>query len=431
MYASLKPCLRFWWELLCSALILLLLPSPIHAGPCQAFGLGGSAMAMGGAVAAFAEDYAATFYNPAGLAFSEKPTLGLGFVYGSPNLRINGDQQDVDLVRAFQLGGSFGLTSHGCLSRLKLGVAAHIPTSTAILFGAADPIQPDFVLYTVAPQRMAIYLGGGLKILPWLSFGGGVSILAEAQLNMDLSLLSSAFMVHNTPSKFSFDPILGLKVKPTRSLSLAAVYREAKTATLQPELRFFLGNTQILPTITIFNLSGYEPREVVLAVMYSLHERLVVELDVSWVNYAEYQPSTARYVFEEEVPEWVKTLLSMHNFPDAAFHDIYVPRIGSQFIMSKYFTLRGGYSYQPSPVPDQRGITNYADSARHVISVGAGVNVFLPSNIMQQPLCIDLVFQMHILEKRSVFKDNPADPVGNYTIDGEAFLGGAFLKYVF
>lgn len=421
----------FWLGLLFVGLSMALPPPTSHAGPCQAFGFGGRAIAMGGAVAASSADYAAMFYNPAGVAFAEGPTLGAGFVYGSPDLRINGEEQDVDPIRAFQVGGSLPLGSSKYLGRITLGLAVHIPTSTAMTLGAEDPAKPHFVLYSIDPQRTAVYLGGSVRILPSLSIGGGVSILAEAELNLNLSLLSSSFITHHSPTKYNFDPIFGIKFKPTKSLALAAVYRESKTATLKPELKIFVGDEQILPTVTIFNQFNYEPREAVVAAMYSFRERLVVEVDVTWMDYSNYQVSTPKYEFEEEVPDWVKTLLSMNNFPDPEFKDIFVPRLGTEFMVNKYFTLRGGYYYQASPVPDQRGITNYVDADKHVISIGGGVKAFLPPKILERPIHIDFVFQAQILQERSVIKDDPEDPAGDYTIDGEIFLGGIFLTHVF
>ncbi len=323
------------------------------------------------------------------------------------------------------------LGSSKYLGRITLGLAVHIPTSTAMTLGAEDPAKPHFVLYSIDPQRTAVYLGGSVRILPSLSIGAGVSILAEAELNLNLSLLSSSFITHHSPTKYNFDPIFGIKFKPTKSLALAAVYRESKTATLKPELKIFVGDEQILPTVTIFNQFNYEPREAVVAAMYSFRERLVVEVDVTWMDYSNYQVSTPKYEFEEEVPDWVKTLLSMNNFPDPEFKDIFVPRLGTEFMVNKYFTLRGGYYYQASPVPDQRGITNYVDADKHVISIGGGVKAFLPPKILERPIHIDFVFQAQILQERSVIKDDPEDAVGDYTIDGEIFLGGIFLTHVF
>jgi hypothetical protein len=66
-----------------------------------------------------------------------------------------------------------------------------------------------------------------------------------------------------------------------------------------------------------------------------------------------------------------------------------------------------------------------------VFSIGAGVSAFLPPKILEKPILVDFVFQAQILEKRSVVKDDPEDTVGDYTIDGEIFLGGIFLKHIF
>ncbi len=431
MQASRRSVVRFLLGFTFASICMMIFSSRSDAGPAQTFGLGGRAIAMGGALAASSDDYAATFYNPAGLAFGEGPTLGAGFVYGSPDLRISGVEQDVDPIRAFQVGGSLPLGTSKYLGRVTLAIAVHIPTSTAITLGAQDPVKPHFVLYSIDPQRTAIYLGGSVRILPSLSIGGGVSILAEAELNLNLSLLSTSFITHHSPTKYNFDPIFGLKFKPTKSLALAAVYRESKTASLTPELKLFVGEEQVLPTINISNLYNYEPREVVAAAMYDFGGRFIIEADITWMDYSNYQVSTPEYEFEEPVPDWVKILLSMNNFPDPGFKDILVPRLGAEFIVNRYVTLRGGYYYQASPVPDQRGITNYADADKHVVSFGGGLNVFLPLHILEKPILIDFVFQAQLLEERSVVKDDPEDPVGDYTIDGEIFLGGLFLKHVF
>lgn len=431
MHAPRTRLVRFFVGFLSVSFFFALLSPGSYAGPAQMVGLGGQAIAMGGAVAATSADYAAMYYNPASLAFAEGPTLGVGFVYGAPDLRMSGETQDVEPIRAFQVGGSLPLGSSKYLGRITLGVAAHIPTSTAIMLGASDPVEPHFVFYSIDPQRLAIYMGGSIRILPSLSIGGGVSMLAGAEFNMELSLMSSTFFTHQSPSKFIFDPIFGVKFEPTKSLALAAVYREAKSASLEPELKIFVGETQVLPTVTILNLYNYEPREVVLAAAYRFGDRLTMELDVTWMDYSNYQASTPQYEFAEEVPDWVKTFMSMNNFPDPEFKDVFVPRLGSEFDLNKYFALRGGYYYQASPVPDQRGITNYADADKHVFSIGGGVSAFLPPKILEKPIHIDFVFQAQILESRSVVKEDPEDPVGDYTIDGEIFLGGIFLKYIF
>ena len=54
-----------------------------------------------------------------------------------------------------------------------------------------------------------------------------------------------------------------------------------------------------------------------------------------------------------------------------------------------------------------------------------------PWQLMNKPINIDAVFQAQLLEDRTMFKARPNDPVGDYTIDGEIFLGGIFIKHIF
>ena len=50
------------------------------ASPFETYGLGERGMAMGGAVSAIAEDYSATYYNPAGLRNSAKILRSVAFI---------------------------------------------------------------------------------------------------------------------------------------------------------------------------------------------------------------------------------------------------------------------------------------------------------------------------------------------------------------
>jgi len=165
--------------------------------------------------------------------------------------------------------------------------------------------------------------------------------------------------------------------------------------------------------------------------MYRFKEKILIGLDVTWVNNQEYETHVIKYEFEEPVPDWVVEILSMQDPPDPDFDDIFIPRIGVEYILNKHFVLRSGYIYQPTSVPDQKGMSNYLDSNKHVISFGGGVTFHDPWDFIETPINIDLVFQAQLFEKRSVIKDDPEDPVGNYTIDGEIFLGGIYFRQEF
>jgi long-chain fatty acid transport protein len=63
--------------------------------------------------------------------------------------------------------------------------------------------------------------------------------------------------------------------------------------------------------------------------------------------------------------------------------------------------VRGGYFYDPSPVPGQTGVTNYLDTDRHVVSASPGVVVLRAGNyVLPLPIHIDMAFQyQHLVER--------------------------------
>lgn len=420
---------------LCVQGVLALFIQSMMAGACLAspfdtYGFGGRGMAMGGAVSSIVEDYSATYYNPAAFAFTEKPEIGFGFVYGGPNLRLDGQTQDVPNIRAFQAGATFPI-SRGKLRFFKMGVGANIPTSPIYLPVSQDAKEPHFVFYINHYQRVEINLCGAFKILPNLSIGGGATIVANLSFPEKLQWFNvdETFLVAEVPTNPSFFPLVGLKYKPTDSLSLAAVYRGCASADLVPSVRFTSSGQQLVPDVAVFLINFYKPNEVVLGASYNFRDKWIVGLDVTWMDYSKHQTPMPFYEFD--VPDWVRVVLSMINAPPPDFHDIFVPRVGVEYVLNKHVRLRSGYLYRPSPVPDQTGINNYADSDKHVITAGAGVSFFDPWKLRKQPILLDFVFQAHVLEERSVFKRDPEDPVGHYKIDGEIFLGSIFLKHVF
>jgi long-chain fatty acid transport protein len=424
-----SPTLVFLYGML-AFLIQPMMPGASFASPFDTYGFGGRGMAMGGAVSSIVEDYTATYYNPAGFAFTEKAEIGGGFIYGETNLCLNGEKQDVPLIRAFQAGATFPI-SRGKFRFFKLGVGANIPTSPLYLPVSQDAKEPHFVLYNNHYQRAEINVCGAFKILPNLSIGGGATILANLDFPEKLQWFNTAetFLVAEVPTNVSFFPLVGLKYKPTDSLSLAAVYRGAAAADLTIAVKFTSSGVQLIPDVATLLTNFYKPHEVLLGASYTFRDKWIVGLDVAWMDYSKMK--TPMPIYEFDVPEVIRVILSMINAPPPDFHDIFVPRIGVEYLINKHVSVRSGYVYRPSPAPDQTGINNYADSDKHVITVGTGVNFFDPWKLRKQPIIIDLVFQAHILEERSVIKTDPEDPVGDYTIDGEIFLGGIFLKHIF
>ena len=126
----------------------------------------------------------------------------------------------------------------------------------------------------------------------------------------------------------------------------------------------------------------------------------------------------------------------MPDAPEAPdFHDIFVPRVGLEYtaLDSTWLGLavRGGYAYEPSPAPPQRGLTNYVDGDKHAVSLGLGVRLTDPSGVFPKPVWIDLGGQLIHLVERRYEKADPADPVGDYVASGRVLTAGTTASFRF
>jgi long-chain fatty acid transport protein len=72
-------------------------------------------------------------------------------------------------------------------------------------------------------------------------------------------------------------------------------------------------------------------------------------------------------------------------------------RIASAPSPSSSLELRGGYTFVPTPVPEQTGASNVFDNARH--GLAAGFSAELPERLL--PLRLDLAFRVDLLAPRS------------------------------
>ena len=61
-----------------------------------------------------------------------------------------------------------------------------------------------------------------------------------------------------------------------------------------------------------------------------------------------------------------------HHLETTNFSDTWSPRLGIEYTPKTDHTVRFGVRYEPTPVGEQTGRTNYIDNHRAVLSVGSG-----------------------------------------------------------
>ena len=377
--------------LLVLAVALLCAPSAALANPFDMYGLGARASAMGNTGTAVADDFSATYYNPAGLALAQ-PSFNTGLTltyddvairlkerpagYDLPDLgskspsipsryRLNSrsDTTDIPSTYALHLGGVVA----PWMDQLRFGFAASLPVNSVGEQTArfADEREQyfsnrlDFELLGHRQQQLSVLFAAGYRVTDWLAFGIGASLLPNSTTTAGVYLADSGHQdqiqmtVHNE-QKWNATMHAGLLLMPAPKWQFGLAWRgqNAFNMTIRNDVQIkgFQGTSSGFPIPQVANfVVNFTPHQFVAGVAYKSGPMLGT-LDV------------------------IRSLWS-HSIDTvgepAAFTDTWSARMGAQWQATEQTQLYGGLRYEQTPVPDQTGRTNYVDNDRVGISGGA------------------------------------------------------------
>ena len=438
--------------LVASAAFFSAAPASAHAPDAYGFGPRGAALAS--AAAADTTDCTANYYNPAGLVGARSVSLTLGY-FGSDNrLTING--RDNDVVDPHGLMG--GLVAPGTLFGVPFafGIATYIPDDGLSRVKALRQETPRWELYN--DRTTIVFIAANLAVRPvsFLEIGGGVAFLAAT--HGSFGIRGTAVLASPYESKLEHEvdadltslryPQVGARIKLWDYGYVGLVYRgETKLplsigATLKGTIDAGL-QVPLTYTLDSNTFDAFLPQQVVLGLSFQKIKNLRANLDLTWVNWANYESPTARTSADlaVDLPPGLGIDLPGATKPTRVippkFEDRFVPRIGLEYSFGFGGTvdvhgearpaiqvpLRAGYAYEATPIPPQTGVTNFVDADRHTVSAGAALVLNHPSSVLRGTLHVDAYFQASILPQRETRKANAADFVGDYRASG-AMLGG-------
>ncbi len=167
-------------------------------------GIGPRGVALGGAYVASADDAYSIFYNPAGLAALEGPTVALGLLTIDPQLDplrggVVGEDADgspvygdVDPRVEHQVSaiGSVVLPMTVLDTKVAGGALFLLPTDHGFTMTSRDAAEPGYARYRHMLDLMYIYYGFGAELAPWLKVGAGMQMYytPAGEIVFDLNL---------------------------------------------------------------------------------------------------------------------------------------------------------------------------------------------------------------------------------------------------
>ncbi len=419
-----------------------------HSGYGSVFGSGPVSVGMGttnlhnGKVTPFH-----AHQQPAMLGFATTSEISIGLLNTDPHLNGFGTVvvDESGTLGVFDSSGVEGgrgqniglLLPIGKKSRpLSLGVNVYLSGKSLSRVSGPPVNHPFYPLYQDISRNTSYTVSVGYRIWNGLSVGltGTTSLvsLADYQLTStsNVSFSASAVEVRTVfrPGfSFVYDTRFSAEAGTNeRGWLLGFLYRAKSELSTKLTANVNISGVPITGELNSF--PQFSPAEWTLSAAKQLNDRLSLALDLSYVQWSAYKNPFG--------DGNINSFTFGSGNAGAGFDDTIMPKLGAEYSWRtkksafKQWALRSGYFYAPTPVPDQSGNTNFADSDRHGISFGFGTSVTNPwaaasDKIEQDWIDFDLYVQLNHLVRRDIIKTNALSlGAPGYTTGGNIWTYG-------
>lgn len=353
--------------------LTLVWSTPASANPAEVFGFGSQNAGRGGAVSTTVSDFAATYYNPAGLAFGGPgKQVTVGVIGAVSNLSIHDQRVGLSEPLGFVVGMRTPAPLGGPLAdRLHIGLGLYALPGTVVQIRARLPDEPFYPYYDNRTQRVVVLPGAAVKITDDLAVGVAVNVLATLQGRVTAAEGATraleAHVDEEIPSVARINAGARYRLPTEVPVTVALAYRQAFSIPFATIAETMVAGEPINLDIAAQGL--YTPTQVVAGAAYR-GARAEVAVDLTWANWSAYP---GPYVEVKSELPLVGPLAGV--LPEVPFEDTFGARIGGELRLGadQALSLRAGYGFETSAVPAQQsGVTNLLDGYKNTVSLGFG-----------------------------------------------------------
>lgn len=430
----------------------LAMSSSARANPIDLFGYGARAAAMAGTQTAATDDVSAGYYNPAVLATFNDIHIDVGYQYAAPSLLVGGLDTEVDAARGLTAG--LGVPGRAFGKKLAMGLAIYLPDQHMSRIRTLSSQKPRFVIFDNRPQRLFIGSNAAIQLTDELYFGVGMAVMSGSKGTVGLA--GRVGFPNTADSELATDMAVdflgvrylqaGLFYRATSWLNIGLSYRGSFILILDQTFRIDgdVGNADVEPLVedAFFELQTvsrdmFQPAQVTIGLDAQLTPTLALAFDLGWHRWSAFGNPAANINIELDIGSFndLVNIPPAPPLPVANFNDVLIPRLALEWSALSTRTtelmVRGGYVYEPSPVPWQFGETNFIDNDRHTVSVGTGLILRNLTEILPRPMSLDIALAYTGLAPRNHLKISPIDPIGSYRSTGRIIQGAVSTRWHF
>lgn len=414
--------------------VLLSMSAQTKANPLEEFGFGDRGVGIAGSMGASDDALSSAAYNPASSVYASRPALGLGYTFATPDLTFNGTEAASP--------DSHGMTGALVLPwqmhrdwKASLAGALYVPLNGLTEIRLRPATEPQLVMWESRNHRIVSQGVVGFGYRGVMAFGLGLSVFGNISgqgLDLNVNTLpgrtqANADLQIDVPWRVA--PILGLIVQPVPQLRLGLRFMDeiALDANIYAESFVRVPGTSIEgdTIVRARGLDFFVPRSVALAANVDLDD-WSLSAQLSWHQWSR----VSRVASEVDLRIELGIDIDAINFvaPDPNWHDTWIARFGIEHHIlagqGRSVDLRWGYAYIPTPVPDQTGVTSFADADRHVLAAGAALT--LPVDRLL--FTLGAAGQAQVLAPRETTKDPELGVGEDFRLTGAVYVASIFIR---
>jgi long-chain fatty acid transport protein len=350
----------------------------------------GKASGRGVAVTATVRDGSAMVYNPAGLAAADgfNVLIGTNLISASAtfNDATSGASTDTESEILVIPNGFV----HGKIDWIAIGVGAHSPFGTRLKWPASSPAADEIRTASVTTYFITPTIAFDLNDwVPGLKIGGGLDLVpASVRLERDIFFGSERGTAVLGGNAFGFGGRVGIMYEPhvAPEISLGVAYRSAVRIEFEGHGDFDAEapyRSQLPPDGDV-TAPVTLPASFLGGVAYRPYAGLEVEANVQWTDWSTFKQ------IDINLPNGVTETIPRN------FKDTFTARGGVEYqFRDPGVDVRGGYVYDPSPVPANTLTVLQPEIDRHEIT--AGGTYHLPQSLYEGAGLRDLFIDVGVL----------------------------------
>ena len=378
-------------------ILSLLISSSLYSSGFSVPEQGAKSISMANASTAYVDDATAIFYNPAALNQLEGLNVNLGLVFLKPtNSWTDGDKTATTKDSLFELP-QFNLT-YRSKKDFSLGIGVNAPFAAGIewpdAWEGAELIEMMNLQSINISPTIAYNINENLTLGISYDFG-----IAAVELRKRVKLSNEDWIIANM-SSYGISVGHGFKIallyNQPNKFKAGLVFKYGQDYHFKGKADFDVTNDAFLskkPSDQFMTVDLSLPIEMKWGVVYYFNSKFLLSLDIQytlWSSYDELKFVFEKNEFENEDGEYGNTSISKKNW-----NNVLSPRLGLEYKIDK-LSLRGGYGYDLSPIPDETLDPSLPGSNRHIFALGFGYKLSFVD--------IDFAYSYVLFEKRDASK---------------------------